>query len=66
MRNHRPDGTSALTTWDQLVGWTETRSLFVFRYRENGDLAWLPERGTPTPAELDLVRQTIAGNLPRL
>ncbi|MER6389295.1 YcxB family protein [Streptomyces sp. NPDC001523] len=64
-RNHRPDGTSAVLAWEQYIGWTETRGLFVFLFT-TGELGWLPKRGASTPADLDRARDLVGRRVRRL
>ncbi|MFE2286997.1 YcxB family protein [Streptomyces sp. NPDC059443] len=61
-----PDGTSLPYAWDRVSGWTETRSLFVFRHPGTDLLGFLPKRGALTSEDLDRARKIVARNAPPL
>ncbi|MCJ1677418.1 hypothetical protein MTF65_08715 [Streptomyces sp. APSN-46.1] len=51
--------------WDVYAGWTESRNLIVFRYRNGGDLGWIPKRAALLPEDLDRLRDLLDRNVPR-
>lgn len=61
-----PDGTSLPYSWDRVSGWSETRSLFVFRHPGTDLLGFLPKRGALTSEDLDRARKIVARNAPPL